>query len=446
MRRRDFLLVPLAPAAAQFLDASGDPLRSGPMLGYSEITETVVWLQTRRPSRVQIRFWPQGDPASARVSDEARTTEAGDLIARFTLSDLAFGTRYDYEVYVDGRRVARDYPTTFQTQAMWQYRSEPPPVRVAIGSCAFVNDALFDRPNDIYGRNMEIFRAIAAERPDAMLWLGDNVYFREPDFFSERTMRYRYAHTRSLADMQPLLASTHHYAIWDDHDFGTNDSDRTYRMRDTSLRIFKDYWANPTYGTSETAGVFGRFEWADVEFFLLDDRYHRTPNRHETDPRRAMFGGAQLEWLMAALASSRATFKFVAGGNQMLNPMTLYEAFGRFPAEQKRLFEFLRTAKVSGVVLLSGDRHHTELIRRTDITPYPLYDFTSSPLTSGTHRNDKEENNPARVAGTWVNDVRNFGMLEVSGPKDARRLTMRALDAAGKQLWRHEVAAADLRA
>src|SRR5688500_12701896 len=131
MRRRDFLLVPLAPAAAQFLDASGDPLRSGPMLGYSEITETVVWLQTRRPSRVQIRFWPQSDAASARVSDEARTTEAGDLIARFTLSDLAFGTRYDYEVYVDGRRVARDYPTTFQTQALWQYRSEPPPVRFA---------------------------------------------------------------------------------------------------------------------------------------------------------------------------------------------------------------------------------------------------------------------------------------------------------------------------
>ena len=49
-----------------------------------------------------------------------------------------------------------------------------------------------------------------------------------------------------------------------------------------------------------------------------------------------MFGEAQMEWLMAALASSRATFKIVAGGNQMPNPVTPYEAFGRFPAEQQK--------------------------------------------------------------------------------------------------------------
>jgi alkaline phosphatase D len=341
-------------------------------------------------------------------------------------------------------RLARPYPTTFQTQAHWRYRNDPPPVRIALGSCLFVNDKVFDRPGDIYGQKTEILQAIARERPDAMVWLGDNCYYREPDFFSERTLRYRQAHTRQLPEMQALLASTHNYAIWDDHDFGTNDADRSYRMRETTLRVFKDYWANPSYGTDRVPGVFGRVEWADLELFLLDDRYHRTPNVREADPRRTMFGAEQLDWLIDALSSSKATFKLVCNGNQILNPMTPWEALGRFPAEQKRLFAFLRDEKIPGIVFISGDRHHAELIRRNDIAAYPLYDFTSSALTSTGWRNKAEENNPARVPGTWVTETQNFGLLEIAGPKDARTLTMRTLDSAGRELWRHAVTAVDL--
>jgi alkaline phosphatase D len=216
-------------------------------------------------------------------------------------------------------------------------------------------------------------------------------------------------------------------------------------MREASLRVFKDYWANPGYGTGETPGVFNRFAWSDVEFFLLDDRYHRTPNLAETDPKRQMFGEAQMRWLADALASSRATFKLVAGGNQMLNPITNWEAFGRFPAEQKRLLDLLRDERVPGVVFLSGDRHHTELVRRAEPGLYPLYDFTSSSLTSRGSRNEDEADNPARVPGTWVTETNNFGLIDLSGPPKDRRLTLRTVDYAGKELWKHEIAAGELK-
>jgi hypothetical protein len=58
--------------------------------------------------------------------------------------------------------------------------------------------------------------------------------------------------------------------------------------------------------------------------------------------------------------------------------------------------------------------------------------------------NADEKDNPARVPGTWVTGARNFGPLEVAGPKDGRRLTLRTLDHTGKELWRHEVTAAEL--
>ncbi|MEW6213529.1 MAG: alkaline phosphatase D family protein [Acidobacteriota bacterium] len=426
------------PDAAQWL-------RSGPMLGYAEMTGTILWLQTRRPLRAQIRFWKQGQPATARLSRPIDSKEENDLIARFTLTQLEFGSRYEYEIYLDGLRVALPFQPSFQTQPMWRHRADPPSVKVAIGSCAYINDPPFDRPGDPYGKGFEIFKTIAAQKPDAMIWLGDNLYFREADWLTESAMRYRYAQTRELAELQPLLATTHNYAIWDDHDFGPNDSDRTFRLKDASLRVFKDYWANNTYGTRDTPGVFGRFEWGDVEFFLLDDRYHRSPNHMPAGNDKVMFGEAQMRWLMESLASSNATFKIIAGGNQMLNPMVEFEGFGKVPAEQKRLLDFLRDAKIKGVVFLSGDRHHTELIRRAEPGLYPLYDFTSSPLTSGGSRLEDEANNPARVPGTWVTDgVRNFGLLEFSGPEKDRRLKLRTLDLAGKELWQFEIKASEL--
>ncbi len=428
----------------------GQWLRSGPMLGYSDLTETVVWLQTRRPVRAQIRFWKQGKPETARLSAEVRTTAETDHIARFTLSQLEFGTKYDYEVYLDGLKVSRSYPMTFQSQPMWKWRGEPestpPTFKFAVGSCAYINDAPYDRPGKPYGGDMEIFTAIANTRPDFMLWLGDNVYYREGDWGTENGMRYRYAQNRELPELQALFAATHNYAIWDDHDYGSNDSDRTFRGKDLSLTVFQDYWANPGYGTRETPGVFGRFEWGDVEFFMLDDRYHRSPNAFAKTPGAVMFGDAQMRWLMESLADSEATFKIVLGGNQMLNPMCPFECWGEFPGEQKKFLDFIREAKITGVLCVTGDRHLTELIKRKEPGIYPLYDFTTSPLTSGMAKpKPEEEKNPSRVPGTYVTDARNFGLIEATGPKGDRKLVLHTIDKDGKERWKVEISEKELR-
>ncbi len=442
-----FFAAPLAPACAW--QDSGDPsgcLSSGPMLGPAEMTQTTVWLQTRRPCRAQVRWWREGTPEAARLSPSVETAAAGDHIARFELPGLEPGSRYEYEIYLDGFRLNPPAPLSFQTQAMWRYRTDPPPFRVAIGSCAYITDAPFDRPGDPYGGDYKIFRAIAQARPDFMIWLGDNVYYREADWTTERDMRRRWAHDRALPELQPLLGAVHHYAIWDDHDFGPNDSDRTFRHRATSLRVFQDYWANPTWGLPEAPGVFTRFEWADVDFFLLDDRSHRAPNTMPAGPDKRMYGREQLQWLKESLAGSRAPFKIVAGGGQFWNPLNTFESLGQYPAEQQELYDFIREARIEGVVFLSGDRHHTELLRRQEPGMYPLYEFTSSPLTSGGSRLEEEAGNPARVPGTWVTGgTRNFGLLEVSGEEEARVLTLRTLDADGKELWKQEIQEAELR-
>ena len=443
------LLLPRPVLGQEVAAKPDDCLSSGPMLGYSEIKETVIWLQTDRPCRVQVRFWPREEPSTARLSEEILTMVAADHIAKIRLGDLRFGTEYAYELYVEGRKVDLPEQAMFRTQALWQWRTDPPDFKAAIGSCVYTNEAPYDRPGEPYGSNYQILETIADQQPDFMLWLGDNLYLREADWLTEAGIRYRYARDRRQSELRRLLASVHNYATWDDHDFGPNNSDRTFRGRQHSLRAFRDYWANPSYGLPETPGVFTRFEWADAEFFLLDNRYYRSPSLSPETEEKKMLGEAQMRWLKEALVSSTATFKLVVGGGQLLNPLRYkawwIETWARFPQEQQDLSTFLEESQVAGVVFLSGDRHFTELLKIERPGLYPLYEFTSSPLTSRPSTPQKEDHtNPVRVPGTFFPGIHNFGLLEVAGASGDRVLTLRTLDKEGGELWRHEIHQSEL--
>lgn len=429
----------LLPAHAQQAE-----LRSGPMLGYSAQRAVAVWVQTTAPAEVQIRYWTPDRPDSSQITPVLQTTREGDLIAEFDIAYLDPGTKYDYEVVIDGRTVRRPYPLQFQTQELWQWRREPPEFVVALGSCAYVNDTIYDRPGDPYGGGYGIFETIAAMDPDVMLWLGDNVYYRESDWDNPEMMSYRYAHTRQLPEMQALLGHTHNYAIWDDHDYGPNNSNRSYYLKGAALDIFEQYWANPTYGLPDAPGAFTKFTWGGVDFFLLDDRYYRAPNDAPTDGKKTMLGEEQLQWLIDALATSDTPFKMVVIGGQVLNDRNDYEGYARFPAEKQRIVDAIVERQIEGVLFLTGDRHHTELLRQDIEGGYPLYDFTNSPLTAGpgTPRG-READNPMRIDETLVTE-RNFGTLTFSGPRADRMVHLRTYDKEGDLLWEEEVRARDL--
>ncbi len=81
---------------------------------------------------------------------------------------------------------------------------------IAIGSCFFLADPnpLFAKQD--YGGDYEIFDAIAAKKPDMMLWLGDNVYLQQPDFLDPAAMAARYRRQRAFEPLQKLLTATTH--------------------------------------------------------------------------------------------------------------------------------------------------------------------------------------------------------------------------------------------
>lgn len=451
MEKRPFLLllsgILLTGCAASRPTESRSPasaLRSGPMLGYAQLTEASLWVQTTAPAAVSVRYWPEGEEAKARTSAAVAATDASHRTALVILTGLEPGTRYSYEIRLDGVPIRMPPERSFATQRFWQYRENPPDFTVAVGSCYFANEAKSDRPGKPYGRSPEIFERIAEKNPDLMIWLGDNVYYREPDFGSAAALRERNALGRAESALQKLLATTRHYATWDDHDYGPNNAIWTYPLSQNALDTFKLYWANPTYGHRDIQGVFGVFPWGDVDFFLLDDRWYRTPEDAADASARTMFGKEQLRWLKDALLSSSAPFKVIVNGSQMLNAHTAVDTFRVFPTEYKELTEWIVGNRIPGVLFLSGDKHHAELIRETPPGFYTLHDFTSSSLTAGLYLDKSEKENPQRVPGTLVADDHNFGLLRFSGPCNDRLLSLETYDSKGALRWKHALRARDL--
>jgi len=418
--------------------AQESSLQSGPMLGYVEQREALIWVQTKSAAAVHAEY--VGTGGKVLTTSEVTTDKESAFTARLIADRVQPGQKYTYRIFINGQAVPLSYPAEFTTQATWRWRNDPPDFDLALGSCTYINEPEYDRPGNGYGSEYEIFTAIDRAHPDLMIHLGDNMYLREADWYTKTGYHHRYTHTRSLPEMQPLLARTPQYAIWDDHDYGPNDSDRTWVRKELAKETFDAFWGNLTSGLpvntaqSGFAGVTSTFRYNDTDFFLLDNRSFRTPNEQEDEEGKTVLGKAQLEWLIESLIFSDSPWKMVCIGGQVLNSHEGGETYANLaPREREYLLRRISEEGISGVVFLTGDRHHTELSQRKLDSGHMIYDVTISSLTAGTG-SERSEVNDYRVDGT-LTIQHNFGILTFSGPLKQRKLEVKVHDKDGKRLW-----------
>ncbi len=426
---------------------------AGPMLGYMEHTECLVWVQTACAKKITIQYRIKG-ANGALMSNSLINTELAickPFISKFVLTGLEMGTKYEYQILLDNQAQQFNYPLTFKTKVLWEWRTPPPDFSFVLGSCLYINDSAFDRPGKPYGGSDEILKTMTNTPADFMIWLGDNTYTREADYSSASGIANRYLHTRSAPQMQPLLAKMNHYAIWDDHDYGDNDANKHFDLKEVSAACFKAYWGNKTYGENGQ-GIYHNFRFSDAEFFLLDDRWFRDESElQESKYAKTQLGSNQLSWLKNKLKHSKASFKFVAAGGQFINENTNVESYNLYKKEREEIIQFIIDQKISGVFFLSGDRHHTELLKNEKVTStlgYPLYDLTSSSITAGSSSVLKtaEAQNPQRVENTLTVE-NNFCTIIISGPKRGERvLTITCFDAKGIVKWGKSLKESELKA
>ena len=420
---------------------------SGPMLGPVELKDARIWLEVSPSVKsVQLVYQQRGQAKKNTVRYTGVLGKEFNPL-QFQLGNLEINTTYEYGFLIDGQPAKQK--GSFTTKDLWQWRKPAPDFSFLTGSCAYFNQPRYDRPGVPYGLDSSIFETMAGEKSAFMLWLGDNWYTREVDYYSTWGLWYRPHQDRRQPVLQNFLKAMPHLAIWDDHDYGPNDMGKNYMLKEESRRVFQAYWLNKSYGLNGE-GIFTQYTHGDVDIFMLDDRWWRSADRMadsvagQANPEKQMFGALQMDWLKNALLYSDATFKIIATGSQVVNPVSLSDKWRNFPAEYNSFLSFLQTNRIEGVLFLNGDRHHSEILRMDRPGMYPLYDITCSPLTSGTHEFAPEERgNPYRVFG--LAGKQNYSRFIISGPKDMRKLTVQYLGVKGEPLGEWSVLETELK-
>ena len=392
----------LAGAQAQRLDPE-EPAFDGPTLGHVDQTEAWLWLRAPGVREVEAQVTPSGGEAERRRLPFAAL---GRGFGRLRLSGLRPDTAYQVAV-----RVGEAEPVQLS------FRTAPPPrewgkLRFAVGSCAR-EDA------------QPVWKVVLEERPELFVFLGDHVYYGRRaaggnDWDSVPNMIAKQMSQRRRPSLLRVLQTTPSYAVWDDHDYGPNNSSRRFPLRAESRLVHRYLWsANPGFG-QDGEGVHFSFRRGPVEFFLLDDRSFKEVGVPLAE--RTIYGAKQLEWLRRGLTRSTAPLKVVGSGTQVLLGYPLAEGWQQAPAEKKRFLEWARGADLGPVLFLSGDIHVSELYRVPHDKAKPkgsaFWELTASGLATDAFGYQDLFKAAVREERRWIESRRNVCMVEVDVPRD----------------------------
>lgn len=335
-------------------------LQLWPMLGHVSATEARIWVKATGQAKVAVRVNTTADLREAREVAGPTLTGESDFAGTVVVPGLEPATRYFYNVLIDGQpAMTRPWPS-FGTAPADGARGK---LRFAFASCVG-KEPWLDAASwaDLSGRG----------RADLVLLLGDNHYANTNDPAKQRAALI--AHRANPA-FGAFFAGTPLYAIWDDHDFGPDNSDGTLKGKEISLRTFTEFFANPAAGQPDDPGVYFKFTRGAVDFFMLDGRYHRSPNKAPNDESKTMLGAKQLAWLKRELLASNAVIKVLAAGGEWQSDSS-DDSWKSFRREEDEIFSFLEEHQMRNVLLLSGDRHFTAAYqvrgRYLEVTSGPL--------------------------------------------------------------------------
>ena len=417
----------LAQTAAykKLLADHGNKAVHGPMLGCLSHDGVKVWVRTAREAELDLIVSVKSDLSEPVARVKGTSKKADDFTAVLQVSGLEKGTSYHYGLSLNGAKA--ESAGTFRTI---QPAGSGLSLRLAFGGGAGYTP-----------QHERMWNTISDAEPDILLLLGDNIYSDAPQ--SPEMQHYCYYRRQSRPEFRKLTASTPVYTIWDDHDFGVNDcaygpAIDSPAWKRPVWKVFSNNWVNPGYGTEKVPGCYYDFQLGDIHFIMLDGRFYRDKKNKKKKKEAAakkkapsMLGKQQKKWLLETLRGSKATFRvlcspvpwvFKAKGDSL-------DTWNGFKEERNEIFAFLEKEKLEGVLLMSADRHRSDLWKIQRDGAYPLWEFNSSRLTN------IHVHSTMKAAEFSYNAKQSFGIVSFDTTIDDPTVTYAIRNIDGKEVF-----------
>ena len=270
-------------------------------------------------------------------------------------------------------------------------------LRVLVASC--MSDSFNEIGNKIWPKAF-------AHNPDVVFLTGDNLY---ADVYSgiyigskiptsiEHLWRRHIDHAMLMKvyRMEKLVPT---FTTWDDHDYGLNNGDKSYKNKEQSAEIFKIFF--PTFKNEFVSlgkGVGSSFKFRGNNFLFLDGRSFRDSENKKDGYH---FGVEQRAWIQKQLANGN-NLNWLIGGDQFFGAYHPYESFeGLHPIEFKKFLSELKKLN-KRYLFVSGDRHLVEVMKISEKDlGSKSFEYTISGMHTKMYPGSLERDpNPRRVDG-----------------------------------------------
>ena len=337
------------------------PLMGGPILGNLSEDGVVVWLRPAIKKRLVVKVKKSG--SNDEMSFVKKTVQPG-VEQRIVLDGLSPDTEYSYSVFAGDQPVAKGDFTTAPSSG------EKGEFRLAFGSCF----------HKIGLHNPNLINEILKREPQAMLLLGD---IAADDRENQINMHRSDYLLRDVSKAwSKLAAHVPLYTLWDDHDYFNNDlggipEGFSAADREAVRAVWEENWNNPE---NPNPGIYFSTRIGPVEVIMPDTRSLRENERR--GEYGAYLGEEQMNWLKETLKNSEAPFKVISSGTMWSDYITPgKDSWGTWDTTgREELFRFIEDENISGVLLVSGDRHGTRGFTIPRPAGFSFYEFQVASL------------------------------------------------------------------
>ena len=291
---------------------------------------------------VRIHLSTQPDLSDAFISGLQTADASNNYIVGLPAIGLQPNTHYYYGVESNGV-VDMSQIGHFKTPGTGAYSFS-----FAFASCAASNS------------NHEVFAAINHADPLFFLHLGDmhyhNITQNDQDLY-----RDAYNQVFSNPRQADLYRSCPIAYIWDDHDYGPNDSNGTSPGREAARLTYREYVPHyPLPAGNGDAAIYQAFTIGRVRFILTDLRSERSPKSAPDNETKTMLGPDQKAWFKNELLTAKGNHRLIVWACSL--PWIAARAsgaddWGGYSTERGELADFIRDNQIPPILIISGDAH-----------------------------------------------------------------------------------------
>lgn len=280
-------------------------------------------------------------------------------LVKFSITDLLPNTKYFVRITDSNLNPIDAYMGSFKTPTQGAHN-----FKFGFGSCSWSGPTLSPA---VFASNQQIYDRIADKATngeiDFFIHLGD-MHYSDLSLNNEAQFHQSYDTVFNTSRQNNCWKNLPMYYMWDDHDYGPNDTDKNNPSRQAAIAAYRRRVPTPPLAKNgpEDAPYYS-FVRGRVRFIVTDIRSEREPKGTyaSTDSGQQVFSSDQKAWFFDEMLLAKENEQVIIWANTKPWVSSIQNGkddWGGYHSARMEIVNFINTNNLTNrIAIISGDMH-----------------------------------------------------------------------------------------